>query len=155
MASTSPPTYQGQDEAVKRWSQSLAQYLNATFLDLYKITDRVPTVKYLTITASGAIPIGGIGYTPSCILVLAEEPSIDSFSFGIDDGANHRCLYSFLNGSNVSQAGHTPWYSGHLRNNAASNMLRLYVSSKNSDGFTLTATVTGTISARVELLVMP
>lgn len=155
MPSGSVPPYLGSDEAVKRWSESLARFLNAAFLDLYKITDRAHTVKYLTITASGTIPIGGIGYTPSCIHVLAEDSSIDSFSFGIDDGANHHCLYSFLNGSNVSQAEQSSLYSGYLKNNAASNVLSLYVSSKNSDGFTLTATVTGTISASVKLLVMP
>ena len=155
MANTSPPTYQGQDEAVKRWSQSLAQYLNATFLDLYKIAGRAPTIKTLTITASGATPIGGLGFTPRMVQIIAGDASIDSFSIGFDDGTNHHSTYSFLNGTNISQAASSSSHSAYLKNNAASNILAAYVSSLNSDGFILTHTVTGTISASLKLLVFP
>jgi hypothetical protein len=155
MANTSPPTYQGQDEAVRRWSQSLAQYLNATFLDLYKIAGRAPTIKTLTITATGATPIGGLGFTPRMVQIIAGDASIDSFSIGFDDGTNHHSVCSFLNASNISQATYSSERSAYLRDNAASNALVAYVSSLNSDGFILTHTVTGTISASLKLLVFP
>lgn len=151
----SVPTYQGPDQAVKRWSESLASFLNTTFLDLYKIVEREPVIKNVTITATGTTLIGGITFDPSAIILLARDSSIDSSSYGLDNGANHHCVYSFLNGSNVTQAAQSSLYSIYLTNNAASSLLTAYVSAKNSTSLTITSSVTGTISAEVKLLIFP
>lgn len=150
-----PPQYQGTDEAIRRWSASLVQFLNSTFLNLYEIAERHPIVKTYTITASGTTLVGNIDFTPSCIMVLADDAALDSASHGIDDGTTHSCIYTFLNGSNVSQQASSDSYSAYLTNNAGTSTLGVYISSKTTDGLTLTSVVAGTISASVKVLVFP
>lgn len=155
MATRKPPTYQGKDEAVRRWSEAISGYLVSTFSDLYKIVERDPLIKYATITATGTTLIGGLTFEPSMVILVAEDATLDSFSIGMDDGSDHHCIATYPNGSNITQTTHSSSYSIYLRDIGETAVLQSYVSAKNSTSLTITSAVTGTISAEVKLLIFP
>lgn len=94
-----------------------------------------------TTTASGTQAVTGVGFQPKGVIFLANQASSVEASWGLDDSETHRCLYdndassdgtyelSILQ-SITGVQGSGIFYEG-------------YVSSFDSDGFTITWTKTG------------
>lgn len=96
-------------------------------------------------TASGDVSYTGVGFKPRAILFFGGVNLVFITTWGIDDSINHNSIYNY--GYNTPGAFSTqPGYSLLLAE-AAGKFQAALVKTFNADGFTLTWTTAGTLSA--------
>jgi hypothetical protein len=104
-----------------------------------------------SISTSGNTVITGVGFTPSVVLLVAiDSLSSASMSFGVDNGTTHSNVALYGDGSTSHQAS---TLSIDIYKSTAT--MSGYVSTVGADGFTIAATVSGTIEVHVLYLALP
>ena len=105
-----------------------------------------------TRNASGDQAITGLGFTPKVVIFFARATggTYQIQSSGFDDGTNHRCIY-FL-GTTVDVGKHDSFSI--LLYKDIGNVAYGVISSLDADGFTITWTLSGTLTADFKYLAM-
>ena len=100
-----------------------------------------------TTVVTGTQSVTGVGFTPVFVIFLALEATSDEVSWGFDDGTNKDCIGRdgatyFWNGQNHSISG---------RDNGTTDVYNGFISSLDSDGFTISWTKTGSPSGTLSI----
>lgn len=175
-----PPTYQGQDKDTLKWSQVLTNFLNETFgklayvvagstLNYYlkangsgerasfgklALSDTGIDISQVSLSSSGKTTVS-LDFEPSLLIFLAADAGVESASIGVDNGTSHSCVAVYRDASNYLKVGISSTLSIYTRNHDESVKMVGYIVSKNSSGYSITATETGTASTTVTCVALP
>ena len=110
------------------------------------------SIGYISRNAAGTQSITGVGFKPKIVLFLAHGVggTYQIASWGFDDAVN--CVSTYLAGNSVDASRSSTYSIVAWKTNTA--YIRGYISSMDSDGFTLSWALTGTMTAYAYYLAM-
>ncbi len=115
----------------------------------------IPKVKIgnSTRSASGLQSVTGIGFKPSVVVFFASDAVVSNanLSWGFDDGTTHMCMELNEDGGAI----HMDYAKSMAVNSGGGDDIDGYISTMNSDGFTITWALSGSGSLTFEYLVFP
>ncbi|MBA7593040.1 hypothetical protein ES708_35250 [subsurface metagenome] len=103
--------------------------------------------------SSGVVPIAGVGFQPSLVIIIASDGTTENgnWSIGMDDKVNPSCLYNYDNGVGTSVV---TMFSILIQRDAA-NKIRGNVTAFGPEGFTITWQLSGACDCNYKYLCLP